>query len=176
MPGLIERTATILRLNGERWRSLATGIDRELLARRPADGEWSAIECLGHAADTEDHVFAARIRALLACRDFTAYDPDAEATPITDETDPRVLADLHAHARAASISLIASLSEADLDRTARHAELGEVTLGELLNEWWAHDTMHLVQAERALMQPFIVGSGPWRRYFADHDVEARPGS
>ena len=43
---------------------------------------------------------------------------------------------------------------------------------QLLNEWAAHDTMHIVQAERALMQAFIPGSGPWRMYFADPDVEA----
>jgi hypothetical protein len=27
---------------------------------------------------------------------------------------------------------------------------------------------HTVQAERALMQPFIEGCGPWRMYFLDH--------
>lgn len=47
-----------------------------------------------------------------------------------------------------------------------------MTLRELLNEWAAHDLMHLVQAERAVMQPFIPDSGLWRFYFADHDVEA----
>ena len=172
MPTLIERTAAILRLNGERWRALATGVDRELLERRPAAEEWSALHCLAHASDTEDHVFAARLRALLAGEDFEAFDPDAEGTPITDNTDPAALADTHAQARAASIALIGSLAERDLERTGRHPELGTVTLGELLNEWWAHDTMHLVQAERALMQPFIAGSGPWRGYFVDHDVEA----
>ncbi len=170
MPTLVERTATILRLNGERWRALATGIDRELLVRRPAEGEWSALECLRHATDTEDHVFAARIRALLAGDDFAAFDPDAEGTPITDDTHATLLAEAHAAKRAVSIDLVESLTEADLDHTGRHPELGPVTLGELLSEWWAHDTMHLVQAERALMQPFIVAAGPWRVYFADHDV------
>ena len=48
-----------------------------------------------------------------------------------------------------------------------------MTLRQFLNEFWAHDTMHLVQAERALMQGFIPETGPWRSYFADHDVEAR---
>ena len=33
-----------------------------------------------------------------------------------------------------------------------------------------HDLMHTVQAERAILQPFIIGSGPWRLYFQDHDV------
>ena len=53
-------------------------------------------------------------------------------------------------------------------RTARHAELGPVTLAQLLHEWAAHDLMHTVQAERALMQPFLAGVGPWRGYFTDH--------
>jgi len=39
-----------------------------------------------------------------------------------------------------------------------------------VNEWAAHDLMHTVQAERALMQPFLAKSGPWRPYFADHDI------
>ena len=46
---------------------------------------------------------------------------------------------------------------ADLPQ-ARHQELGPVTLEQLLHEWAAHDLMHTVQAERALMQPFIEGA------------------
>jgi hypothetical protein len=30
--------------------------------------------------------------------------------------------------------------------------------------------MHTIQAEHALMQPFILGSGPWREFFAEHEV------
>jgi hypothetical protein len=30
--------------------------------------------------------------------------------------------------------------------------------------------MHTVQAERAMMQPFIRGCGPWLKYFVDHLV------
>jgi hypothetical protein len=136
----------LLRANGERWQALATGIDPALLRRRPEPGEWSALECIGHAMDTEAGVFARRVRAFLADADvLEAYEPDVEGTPITDE---------------------------DLERGSRHLELGPVTLRELLNEWAAHDLMHLVQAERALMQAFIPGSGPWRPYFRAHDVEA----
>lgn len=47
-----------------------------------------------------------------------------------------------------------------------------VTLREMLNEWAGHDLMHTVQAELAVMQPFITASGPWRGYFADHDAGA----
>jgi hypothetical protein len=31
--------------------------------------------------------------------------------------------------------------------------------------------LHVVQAERAVMQPFIASTGPWRASFADHDAE-----
>ncbi len=32
--------------------------------------------------------------------------------------------------------------------------------------------MHTIQAERAMMQPFIAGCGPWRFYFLDHAIAA----
>ncbi len=172
MTDLINRTIAILRVDGDRWHALATGLDRELLLRPPAPGEWSALQCLGHATDTEAAVFAARVRALLAGQAVLAsYDPDVASTPITADTDPAALAERHAALRAESLALLGTVAEADLDRTARHADLGPVTLRELLNEWAAHDLMHIVQAERAVMQAFIPNSGPWRRYFADHDVD-----
>jgi hypothetical protein len=43
----------------------------------------------------------------------------------------------------------------------------------MIHQWAAHDLNHTVQAERALMQPFIAGPGPWRAAgnFADHDFD-----
>ncbi len=174
MTDLIRRTIDILRIDGDRWRALATGVDRELLARQPEPGEWSALQCLGHAVDTEAAVFGARVRAIRSGQAVLAsYDPDAESTPITADTDPAALAERHAALRAQSLALLSSVTQADLDRSAHHAEFGPVTLRDLLNEWAAHDLMHLIQAERAVMQAFIPSSGPWRPSFADHDV-ARP--
>lgn len=147
--------------------------DRELLGRAPAPGEWSALQCIGHARDTEATVFAARVRAIVTGQSvFASYDPDVESTPIDAGTDPTEIAERHAVLRAESLALLGTLVPGDLERTSRHAELGIVTLGELLNEWAAHDLMHVVQAERAVMQAFIPGSGPWRPFFVDHDVDA----
>lgn len=176
MTDLIDRLVDILRIDIERWRALATGLDRELLARRPEPGEWSALQCLGHAADTEAQVFASRVRAIMDGRPtLPAYDPDVQGTRITDATDPAVLAEQLTSLRRDSLALLTTVTEADLDKTSRHLELGSVTLRELLNEWAAHDVMHIVQAERAVMQPFIPASGPWRHYFADHDVDVQAG-
>ena len=38
MSDLITSTIAVLRVDGERWRALATGLDRELLARPPVPG------------------------------------------------------------------------------------------------------------------------------------------
>ena len=174
MDDLIERLAAVLRINGERWQALATGLDRELLARHPEPGEWSALQCLSHTVDTEEAIFTWRIRGFLnGVEVLPNYDPDVQGTPVTDATDPTELARQFAPMRAANVELVRSLNENDLERASRHSELGPVTLREFLNEFWAHDTMHMVQAERALMQGFIPDTGPWRDFFADHDVAAK---
>ena len=175
MADLIVATRSMLATSVARWAALAQ-VDAALVARPPAPGEWSAIQALQHVVDTEEAVFRARVLAILDGRDFAAFDPDTEGhVDRITRTAGQLAADL-APMRAASLVTLAGLRPADLGRTARHAELGVVTLAELLNEWAAHDTMHIVQAERALMQAFIPGSGPWRFYFADHDVDPGGGA
>jgi hypothetical protein len=115
------------------------------------------------------------VRCFLEEKDFPSFDPDAAAAlALADTRNPLELADEFAALRSASLELLATLNEDDLGRTAKHAALGQVTLGQMLHEWAAHDLMHTVQGERALMQPFIAGVGPWRSYFTDH--LAKPAS
>ena len=59
------------------------------------------------------------------------------------------------------------------NRRVRHQELGPVTLREMLSEWAAHDLNHTVQAERALIQPFLLECGPWIAYFKDHLIKEK---
>jgi hypothetical protein len=79
-----------------------------------------------------------------------------------------------ARLRAGSLALLSKVGDGDLSRTARHQELGMVTLGEMIHEWAGHDLMHTVQGERAILQPFIDGCGPWKPYFSDHSVPPSP--
>ena len=175
MTDLIRRASDLLRINGLRWQALADGLDREVLARVPEPGEWSALECLNHAATTEDAVFAARLRIILTTGgSFPDFDPDAHPSDVNQTGDPAALGASLAGQRAASLELIATVTDAGLGRTGLHGSLGVVTAGELLNEWAAHDTMHIVQAERAVMQGFIPDAGPWRKFFWDHDVAVKP--
>lgn len=166
MSNPIQAVRAVLAITPARWIALTDSLAAADLAAPPAPGEWSALHCLHHLLATEP-LFRGRAFHLLAGEDFPAYDPDAAGATRSDG-DPAAVAAEFAAARAESLAALERLSEADLTRTARHAELGPVTLGELLHEWAAHDLMHTVQGERALMQPFIAGCGPWRSYFLAH--------
>ena len=167
---LIGTTRTILTTTTGRWRDLTKSVPAWLLTRAPRAGEWSAVQCLEHMIDGERFVFPVRIRAILAREDIVDFDPDSQGK--RPEIEPAKLARQFSRLRTKSLAVLDGVSPSDLSRTARHSALGTVTLEQLISEWAAHDLMHLVQAERALMQPFIPGTGPWRPYFADHDAGA----
>jgi hypothetical protein len=154
-----------------RWTALAESMPAELFARRPAPGEWSALECLQHVIVTERRVMPLRVRCFLAGQDFPGFNPDAPGNAPAAATDAQSLAREFSGLRAATMEMMATVQPADMARRVRHQELGPVTLSEQLNEWAAHDLMHIVQAEQALMQPFIAQSGPWRVYFAAHEAK-----
>jgi hypothetical protein len=156
-----------------RWTALGA-LPAELLARPPALGEWSAAQCLQHMIDTERDVFPLRLQAFLDGRDFPGFDPDAQGTTGKPaHSGPKMAAEF-ASLRAGSLAILNKVTSADLARRVHHQDFGPVMLSEMLNEWVAHDLTHLMQAERALMQPFIPGSGPWQSYFAEHVVEGKP--
>ena len=159
----------VLETTPARWQALCQTLPPDLLSRKPAEGEWSPLDCLNHLLDTEKNIFPVRVRAFLAGVNFPAFNPDEEGAAVANPT-PSALAAEFASLRAASLDLLKTLKPADLARTALHPELGQVTLEQLLQEWGAHDLNHTIQAEQALMQPFISGCGPWRKYFAGHDI------
>ncbi len=168
MKDILKESGAILQTTPLRWTAFTQSVSATLLQLPPAPGEWSAAHCLQHLVDTERWVFSARVRALLDGQDFPAFDPDSQGTASDSQISPVDLAAEFAALRAESLALFGQLAPSDLTRQARHQELGIVTLSELLHEWAGHDLMHTVQAERALMQPFIQGCGPWQSYFRDH--------
>jgi hypothetical protein len=80
MEELIVQVKTILSTTATRWKDLTDALSADMLIHRPAPGEWSAMECLQHLVDTERLVFPSRLQALLAGRDFEAFNPDTQST------------------------------------------------------------------------------------------------
>ncbi len=164
----LEWIHSVLKTTPERWLNLAEMLPAGLMSAKPAPLEWSAAECLVHLADLEVGVFQFRVQAILAGQDFPAFDPEMQGTVLDPGRSPLTLAWKFNQQRKDGLALVERLQAADLEKKARHAELGIVTLSELLHEWAAHDLVHTMQAERALMQPYINGCGPWKIYFEEH--------
>ncbi len=150
-----------------RWLALVQACPEAVLTQRPLPEEWSAHECLKHLWEAEAEIFPKRVQHFLNGEDFAAFNPD-DRPPATLTT--HALAEDFAARRAANLAVLATLTPADLARTATHSALGRVTLEEMLHEWAAHDLDHTIQAERALMQPLLPHVGPWRRYFKANDL------
>jgi hypothetical protein len=129
----------------------------------PRGRPWSA--CSIHIVDTERLVFPPRLEALRQARDIPAFDPDQQGLHDTGDGSPAALAATFAQLRATNLAALAEVRADEFGQSGVHSELGRVTLGQLLHEWAAHDLDHTIQAERALMQPFILGCGPWQGYF-----------
>ncbi len=161
---------SVLRSTPQRWIHLAETIPPDLFRRPAAPKEWSAHECLQHMVDTERMVFPARVGYLLRGEDFPAFNPDESGTKPKGELSPINLAKEFDRLRMESIKILSKVKPKEFGRKAKHQELGMVSLEEMINEWAGHDLMHTVQGERAIMQVFIAGCGPWKKYFSDHVV------
>ena len=79
MDKTIEHIHAVLETTAKRWSEMAATLPAELLARVPAAGEWSAIECLHHLIDVEKQVFPFRVDTILSGKDLTVFDPDEQS-------------------------------------------------------------------------------------------------
>ncbi|HET7474181.1 MAG TPA: DinB family protein [Candidatus Limnocylindrales bacterium] len=115
---------------------------------RPAPGEWSANEALGHIIEADRRGFAGRIRRILAEDGVReeGWDQVAIAAERRDveRTVGEILTEFSA-GRSAGLAVVASLSDHDLERHAIHERVGRVTVRDLLHEWVFHDRNHIRQ-------------------------------
>ncbi len=135
------------------WRELIDRADGDLRTR-PAKGEWSVIECLGHMTDSE-LVTSARYRWVLAENEppLQSWDQEAWAARF-DHThdDPATLLDLFAALRHANVALWQRTPPADRARSGTHAERGPESFDLLFRLQAGHGRLHRDQAERALAE------------------------
>ena len=122
------------------------------LRTRPAPGEWSVLECIGHIVDGE-LVAAARFRWILAEDepDLVGYDQALWVEGLRHrDDDPDELLALFEALRAANLGLWRRSSEAERARIGIHRERGEESFDLLFRLMAGHDRIHLAQARRAL--------------------------
>jgi hypothetical protein len=134
------------------WRSMIAAAGR-FASIRPAESEWSVVECLGHAVDAEV-VSAARYRWILAHDEppLIGYDQDlwVDSLHSPHHEDPDELLAFFEPLRDANIALWRRSSEEDRARVGIHAERGPESFDLLFRMIAGHDRFHLAQAQRAL--------------------------
>jgi hypothetical protein len=124
----------------------------ERLRERPAEGEWSVLECVGHIVDAEV-VYSGRYRWILAHDEppLIGYDQDRWVTRLGHQDDePQELLDLFGPLRTANLALWRRTSDADKARVGQHSERGPESFDLSFRLIGGHDRFHLAQARRTL--------------------------
>ena len=122
------------------------------LGRRPARGEWSATEVLGHLLDAEV-TLAFRIRKLAAEPGgvIVAWDQEKWTGGLRHQrADARTLLDAYAALRAANVEQVRRFTPGQRSAAGRHPEYGRLRVNEMLEHWAEHDLNHVAQIRAAL--------------------------
>jgi len=125
---------------------------RRRLGRRPARGEWSPTEVLGHLLDAEV-TLAFRLRKLAAepGGPIAAWDQEKWTEGLRHRrADPRGLLAAYASLRAENVAQWRRLTPTQRRAAGRHPEYGRLRIDQILDHWAEHDLNHLAQIRAAL--------------------------
>jgi hypothetical protein len=122
------------------------------LQRRPAAGEWSVLELVGHLADAE-MVMSGRYRWTISQDKppLLGYDQDLWVARLrhNETRSEELLADFSA-LRAANLRLWRKSPAEDRDRVAMHSERGPESYSMMFRMLAGHDRFHLNQMRETL--------------------------
>ena len=164
LPGIgqLETTPEILRLMME-------GLSTEDVNWKPGPKRFSIAETLEHLSHVEGHCFRARVERIVE-EDTPAIEPyDTDAYFAAGQYSGRDAEDSFDHfeeQRELNLEYLRGLPGSAASRTGRHAELGEITVGQLMNEWALHDLGHIRQiAEIIRALKYYPQMGPFRSQY-----------
>jgi len=119
---------------------------------RPAEGEWSVLECVGHIVGAEI-VYTARARWILAQDEprLIGYDQNLWVERLRmNEEDPAAVLDLFEALRRANLALWERTPAPDRTRFGMHDERGPESYELLFRLLAGHDRLHHEQAAQTL--------------------------
>ncbi len=162
----LERTPGVLR-------SLLAQADHRIVTTNYGPGTWSAYEVVGHLIIGEREDWIPRLRIILnhgTSRPFDPFPHDAAIPPSSGRPLDSLLSEFTS-LRESNLAELRSfeLLPRQFELRGRHPALGEVTLGQLLATWAAHDLHHIRQACLAMAWQLRDEVGPWRAYINTFD-------
>jgi FMN phosphatase YigB (HAD superfamily) len=133
--------------------TLLNRLDRSLWNKRVLPGEWCITEILCHLRDVDAEVNIPRLIAVMT--DPNPFLPGMDTDPWADQRgyinqDCDQALESFLQTRAKIIACLESLSDADWQRTARHAIFGPTRLFELVDIIAGHDRLHIQQVQKNL--------------------------
>ncbi|HEY6432723.1 MAG TPA: DinB family protein [Acetobacteraceae bacterium] len=151
-------------------RALLTGISDQQAYWKPTPERFSIAELLERLSHVEAHYFRHHTDQILASANPEILPYDQNAFYALGTYSNRDAEESLAHweeQRDDNVELLRSLEPGQLSRTGRHTEVGEFTLGNLLNEWALHDLGHIRQlAELVRAQLYYPGIGPFQKQYS----------
>jgi len=162
-----DRVATLLEAAETHVIAELQALGDELAGWRPAPGEWSANECVGHLIEAARRGFAGRIERIRVADGVAEEGWDQLAVAAARRDWERPVADVieeFRNGRRAGIVLVRSLGLGELGRHAVHATVGVVTISDLLQEWVFHDRNHIRQLLKNAQARVWPAMGGTRRF------------
>jgi hypothetical protein len=160
---VLERTPGVLS-------TLLEGLPKGWVEGSEGPGTWSPYDVIGHLIHGERTDWIPRVRMILEKGDtvpFEPFDRFAMFRESKGRTLPQLLAQFAALRKSNLETLRGwNLTGEDLARRGRHPSLGDVTLGQLLATWVAHDLDHVVQIARVMAKQYTNEVGPWTEYLS----------
>lgn len=121
------------------------GLTRQELTSHPGPGDWSIAQVVIHLMDS-DLVAADRMKRVIAEDDppLLAYDENKWAKHLFYEEQPvETAASVFDLNRRQMAEILRRLNEATFSRSGMHSERGQLTLGQLVQDYAAHLDHHL---------------------------------
>ena len=164
----LERSISLLEATPRVIRAWLNPLPLELIFCNEGEDTWSPFDVVGHLIHGEKTDWIPRAEIILSEREdkeFISFDRFAMFT----ENEGKSFHDLVSEfedLRRQNIELLRSmdLSEADMNKTGEHPELGIVTLRQLVSTWVTHDLNHLAQISEIMARQHEGQVGPWIEY------------
>jgi len=130
------------------FKALLKDIDTPMFLWKKAPEKWCLLEIVCHLYDEEREDFKFRTKWVLENPNITPppFDPIAWVTEHRYlEQDYQLMLAKFLEERQRSISWLKSLKDSKWDNAFKHSKLGELSAAYFLNNWLAHDYLHLRQ-------------------------------
>jgi len=131
---------------------------------------WAPYDVIGHLIYCEEADWIPRAEVILNQGDNETFEPFDRFAQF-ERSKGKPLADLlteFGYQRNASIEKLIrwQLTPDKLALKAKHPELGEVTLEQLLSTWVVHDLSHIRQIVTYMAAKYETNVGPWKAYLS----------